>query len=249
MNMQYSKLKSSVANIKPIVAREFAAYFNSPIAYVFAAVFLVVTNFLFFQNFFLTGQATLRSWFGLLPWLFLLLAPAITMRAWAEEKKSGTMEFLLTLPIRDFEVVLAKFFSGLFFLLLTLALSFTLPVTIAVLGDIDTGTVIAGYVGGVLLGAMYLSFGLFVSSLTKNQIVAFLLSLSGLFIIFFIGSNNVLSFVTGPLASALQFVSSATHFNSVVKGIFDTRDIIYYVSFTALFLYLNVQSIGSRNWR
>lgn len=247
--MHSSKLKSYTGNIAPIFKREFAAYFNSPIAYIFAAVFLIVANFLFFQSFFLTGQATLRSWFGLLPWLFLLLAPAITMRAWAEEKKSGTIEFLLTLPIRDFEVVLAKFFSALLFLVLVLSLSITLPITIAVLGDSDVGTVIAGYAGGILLGAMYLAFGLLVSSFTRNQIVAFLVSLSGLFVIFFIGSNNVLSFITGPLASILQFISSATHFASVVKGIFDTRDIIYYLSFTALFLYLNIQSIGSRNWR
>jgi len=247
--MNSAPIKASIRNIKPLLKREFVSYFNSPIAYIFVAVFLVVVNWLFFQRFFLTGQASMRQWFGLLPWMFLLLAPAMTMRSWAEEKKTGTMEFLLTLPVRDWEVVIAKFLSAMLFLLLVLLLSVSVPVTVAVLGDIDTGVVIAGYAGAILLGALYVSFGLLVSSFTKNQIVAFLLSLASLFVIFFIGSNNVLSFVTGPIASIVQFLSSATHFNSIVKGIFDTRDLLYYISFTALFLYLNVQSISSRNWR
>jgi ABC-2 type transport system permease protein len=171
------------------------------------------------------------------------------MRAWAEEKKTGTVEFLLTLPIRDWEVVIAKFLSALVFLVVVLAFSLTIPITIAQLGDIDLGVIIAGYAGSILMGAMYLSLGLLISSFTRNQIVSFLFSLSVLFALFIIGSNNVLSFIQGPLASVMQFLSTATHFNSIIKGIFDSRDIIYYISFTALFIYLNVQSIGSRNWR
>ncbi len=171
------------------------------------------------------------------------------MRSWAEEKKTNTIEFLLTLPIRDGEVVAAKFLSSFLFLGLILALSLTLPVTVGRLGDLDAGVAAAGYVGALLLGGMYLSIGLLVSSFTENQIVAFLVSLSVMFGLFIIGSNNVLSFLSGPIAAVLQFLSTATHFNSVSRGIFDTRDIIYYLSFTALFLYLNVQSIGSRNWR
>jgi len=247
--MSLSTVKSNYNNIKPICKREFVSFFNSPIAYIFVAVFLIVINWLFFQRFFLNGQAAMRDWFGLLPWLFLLLAPAMTMRSWAEEKKIGTMEFLLTLPVRDWEVVVAKFLSSLSFLLLVLLFSVTVPITISWLGDLDIGVVIAGYVGAVLLGSMYLSLGLLISSFTRNQIVAFLLSLSILFVIFFIGSNNVLSFIAGPLADLIQFLSSATHFNSIVRGMFDTRDLIYYLSLTVLFLYLNVKSIGSRNWR
>lgn len=209
----------------------------------------MVMNWLFFQRFFLTSQANMREWFGLVPWLLLLLGPAITMRSWAEEKGSGTIEFLLTLPIRDWEVVLAKFLSALAFLIMVLVLSLTVPITIGRLGNLDAGVVVAGYVGSILMGAMYISLGLLISSFTRNQIVSFLISLAILFVIFFIGSNNVLSFVTGPLAAIVQFLSTATHFNSIVKGIFDSRDLVYYASFTALFLYLNVQSIGSRNWR
>lgn len=247
--MNTKPIKSSIANIKPIFKREFVSFFNSPIAYIFVAVFLVVTNWLFFTRFFLTGQANMREWFGLVPWLFLLLAPAITMRSWAEEKKSGTVEFLLTLPIRDWEVVVAKFLSSLSFLAVVLIFSLTIPITIGRLGDIDIGVIVAGYVGAILMGAMYLSLGLLISSFSKNQIVSFLISLAVLFGLFIIGSNNVLSFLQGPIATVMQFLSTATHFNSIVKGIFDSRDIIYYLSFTGLFIYLNIQTIGSRNWR
>jgi ABC-2 type transport system permease protein len=247
--MNKKSIQSNIANIKPIFKREFVSYFNSPIAYIFVAVFLIIINFLFFQRFFLNGQANMREWFGLIPWLFLLLAPSLTMRSWAEEKKAGTIEFLLTLPIRDWEIVIAKFLSAFSFMILVLVFSLVLPITMSRIGDLDMGVVIAGYIGAVLMGGMYLSLGLLLSSLTKNQIVSFLLSLTVLFIIFFIGSNNVISFISGPLATVIQFVSTATHFNSISKGIFDSRDLIYYISFTALFLYLNVQSIGSRNWR
>jgi ABC-2 type transport system permease protein len=247
--MNIKPIKSSINNIFPIFKREFVSFFNSPIAYIFVAVFLIVTNWLFFTRFFLTGQANMREWFGLVPWLLLLLAPAITMRAWAEEKKTGTMEFLLTLPIRDWEVVIAKFLSSLSFLIIVLIFSLSIPITIARLGNLDFGIIFAGYIGTLLMGSMYLSLGLLISSFSKNQIVAFLISLAVLFGLFIIGSNNVLSFVQGPIASVLQFVSTATHFNSIIKGIFDSRDIIYYISFTALFIYLNIQTIGSRNWR
>lgn len=247
--MNLSSIKTSLNRIRPIFKREFVSYFNSPIAYIFVAIFLVVTNWLFFQRFFLANEINMRNWFSLLPWVLLLLAPALTMRSWAEEKKSGTIEFLLTLPIRDVEVVLAKFFSSLGFLALTLLLSLSVPITLAFLGDLDGGVIFAGYVGAFLLGAMYISIGLFISSLTSNQIVAFLLSLAALFALFIIGSNNVLNFVSGPLASVFRFFSSGAHFESITKGIFDTRDIIYYLSSIVLFLYLNVQVIGSRKWK
>src|SRR3989338_11562529 len=146
MNLSIIVIKTSLSRIRPIFKREFVSYFNSPIAYIFVAIFLVVTNWLFFQKFFLSAEVSMRNWFSLLPWVFLLLAPALTMRSWAEEKKSGTIEFLLTLPIRDVEVVLAKFFSSLAFLALSLFLSLSVPITLAVLGDLDGGVIFAGYV-------------------------------------------------------------------------------------------------------
>ncbi len=126
-------------NIRALFWKEFKSYFSSPVAYIFIIAFLVVTNWLFFRTFFLTNQASLRPFFGLLPWLFLFLAPAITMRSWAEEKKLGTIEILMTLPVRDYEVVLGKFLSAFAFLALNLALTFPLVLTVVLLGDPDPG--------------------------------------------------------------------------------------------------------------
>lgn len=236
-------------NILTIFKKELASYFNSPVAYIFIAVFLVVANWLFFQNFYLIGQANMRSYFILLPWIFLFLSPAITMRIWAEEKKSGTIELLLTLPVKDWEVVLAKFLSSIAFLSFVLLLSLTIPLTVSRLGNMDWGPVIGGYIGAILLGGAYLSLGLFISSLTKNQIIAFLIGLVSCFIVFIIGADFVLQKMSGNIAPIFQFLGIGAHFNNIGKGIIDSRDLIYYISFIFLFLYLNVKSIESRNWR
>lgn len=247
--MRYARLQDSISNIIPLFKREFASYLNSPIAYVFVAVFFAAANWLFFQSFFITDQAVVQQWFNFLPWIFLLLAPAITMRSWAEEKRNNTIEFLLTLPVRDFEVVLAKFASSLVFLGLVLGLSISVPITVGRLGDMDTGAVVAGYMGALLLGGLYLSIGLLVSAFTKNQIVAFLVAASAMFVLIIIGSGQVLSHVSGVSAEVVQFLSAITHFNALSRGIIDTRDIAYFLSFTGLCLYLNVHAIASRNWR
>lgn len=236
-------------NIITIFKKEFASYFNSPIAYIFIAVFLLVSNWLFFQNFYLIGQADMRGYFMLLPWIFLFLTPAITMRIWAEEKKAGTIELLLTLPVKDWEVVFAKFISGLAFLSVVLLLSLTIPFTVTRLGNMDWGPVIGGYLGAILMGGAYLSLGLFISSLTKNQIIAFLLGIVCCFIIFIIGADFVLQKMSGSIVPIMQFIGIGAHFDNIGKGIIDSRDLIYYVSFIFIFLYFNVKSIESRNWR
>lgn len=236
-------------NIITIFKKEFASYFNSPIAYIFIAVFLLVSNWLFFQNFYLIGQADMRGYFMLLPWIFLFLTPAITMRIWAEEKKAGTIELLLTLPVKDWEVVFAKFISGLAFLTFVLLLSITIPFTVMRLGNMDWGPVMGGYLGAILMGGAYLSLGLFISSLTKNQIIAFLLGIVCCFIIFIIGADFVLQKMSGSLVPIMQFIGIGAHFENIGKGIIDSRDLIYYFSFIFIFLYLNVKSIESRNWR
>lgn len=237
------------SSIKPIYKRELAAYFNSPIAYIFIGVFLIVANWLFFQNFFLAGQASMRQYFGLLPWIFLFLTPAITMRVWAEEKLSGTEELLLTLPVRDGEVVLAKFLSSLTFLGIALGLSLSIPISVASLGNMDWGPVIGGYVGAILLGGAYLSLGLFISSLTKNQIVAFILGLASCFLVFIIGADFVTNSVAGWLGWLFNFFGISSHFYNIARGVIDTRDVIYYASFMGFFLWLNVKAVESRNWR
>jgi ABC-2 type transport system permease protein len=229
--------------------KELAGYFNSPIAYIFIGVFLVVGNWLFFKNFFLIGQVSMRSYFELLPWIFLFLSPALTMRLWAEEKKIGTIEFLLTLPVTDWQVVLAKFFGALAFLGLALALTLTLPFTLMFLGNVDAGPIIGGYIGALFLGGAYLALGLFISSLTKNQIIAFVLGLMACFSVFIVGANFVLLGAPQFLVPIMKFLGLGSHFYNIAKGVIDSRDIFYYLSFIFLFLFLNARVIESRGWK
>ncbi|RLC39215.1 ABC transporter [Candidatus Falkowbacteria bacterium] len=224
-------------------------YFNSPIAYIFIGVFLVVGNWLFFKNFFLIEQASLRAYFDLLPWIFLFISPAITMRLWAEEKKSGTIEFLLTLPVTDWQVVLAKFLGSLAFMFIALVLTVTLPISVALLGNIDLGPVIGGYLGALFLGGAYLALGLFISSITKNQIIAFILGLVACFIAFIIGADFVLIGAPQFMVPVLKFLGLGSHFYNIAKGVIDSKDIIYYLSFIFIFLWLNVRIIESRGWK
>lgn len=241
--------KDYINTIYILFKKELMSYFNSPIAYIFIGVFLVVGNWLFFSSFFIAGQASVRSYFALLPWMFLFLSPAITMRLWAEEKKSGTIEFLLTLPVTDWQVVSAKFLSGLAFLFITLLLSITLPISVSYLGQLDAGPVIGGYVGALLLGGSYLSLGLFISSLTKNQIVAFVLGLVASFSAFIIGADFVLAGAPAFAVPTMKFLGLGSHFYNIAKGVIDTKDIIYYGSFIFLFLWLNTRVIEGRTWK
>jgi len=243
MNKEYFR------TIYYLFKKELMSYFNSPIAYIFIAVFLVVGNWLFFKNFFLIGQANLRPYFDLLPWIFLFMAPAVTMRLWAEEKKSGTIEFLLTLPVTDWQVVIAKFLGALTFIIVALSLTFTLPLTVASLGNIDWGPVIGAYIGSVFLAGAYLSLGLFISSLTKNQIIAFILAMVASFVAFMIGADFVLFGAPQFLVPVMKFLGLGGHFYNISKGIIDSRDIIYYSSFIFLFLWLNTRVIESRGWK
>jgi len=225
------------------------SYFNSPIAYIFIGVFLVVGNWLFFKSFFLIGQASLRGYFDLLPWIFLFLSPALTMRLWAEEKKSGTIEFLLTLPVTDWQVVWAKFLGALSFLFISLLLSVSLPISISFIGDLEIGPVIGSYLGALFLGGSYLALGLFISSLTKNQIIAFVLGLVACFSAFIVGTEFVLMGAPKFIAPILKFLGLGGHFYNIAKGVIDSKDIIYYGSFIFLFLWLNARVIESRGWK
>jgi ABC-2 type transport system permease protein len=236
-------------NIYAIFKRELKGYFNSAIAYICITVFLVLVNWLFFRVFFFEGQAHLRNFFSLVPWVFLFFIPAITMRLWAEEKKLGTFEILMTLPVRDYEVVLGKFLASYLFLLITLILTFGIPASVAYLGDPDWGPVIGGYLGLLLMGGVYLAVGLFCSSLTLNQIVAFIISVTLSFALFIMGENIVLFALPDWLVAPVEYLSLNTHFASISRGVIDSRDVIYYLSAIFFFLYLNVRSLESRKWR
>jgi ABC-2 type transport system permease protein len=232
--------------VAAIFKKEFVSYFISPIAYVFIVVFLVGTNFMYFQPFFLFNQADMRNYFGLLPWVFLFFVPAITMRGWAEEKKSRTVELLLTWPVSDAQVVLGKFFASLAFLAVTVALSVTIPVTLFIIGSPDPGPIIGGYAGALLMGAAYLAIGLWVSSHTENQIVAFILAWVAMFALMIIGHPVVTLKAPTVLVPLFSFLGLFTHFESIERGVIDTRDVVYYLSMAGVFLFLNAQSLGGR---
>lgn len=235
-------------NVLAIFKKEFKSFFISPIAYVFITVYLVVTNFLFFQGFFIINQADMRGYFGLLPWIFLFFVPAITMRTWAEEKKAKTLELLQTWPVSDVQVVLGKFFASFCFLAIAILLSVTIPITVFLLGSPDPGPILGGYLGALLMGAAYLAIGLWISSLTENQIVAFIIGVVATFILFIIGNPFVTLVAPSALVPVLSFLGLGNHFESIERGVVDSRDIIYYLSVIGFFLFLNVQSLGSRKW-
>ena len=235
-------------NILIVLRKEFRGYFDSPIAYVFIIAFLSISAWLYFRSFFIAGQIQMRDYLFFLPWIFLVFIPAVSMRLWAEEKKMGTIEVLMTLPVRDYEVVWGKFLASFCFLFVTLALSFPIPLTLSLLGKVDMGPIIGGYVGALLLGGAYLAIGLFVSGLAENQIVAFIIAIILSFALFIIGEEIVLFSVPNALVPWFSYLGLGKHFASLQRGVIDSRDMVYYLSVIWFFLYLNIRTIENRNW-
>ncbi|MFH1643529.1 MAG: ABC transporter permease subunit [Patescibacteria group bacterium] len=227
-----------------LIKKELNFYFNTPLAYLIISVFVVVSGWLFVKPFFIIGQASMRGFFDLLPWLFMFLAPAITMASWAEEKKSGTIEILMTFPIETIKIVLAKFFSSLLFLITILICSLPIALMVGVLGNPDMGVIWSSYIGSVLLGAAYLAIGLWASSLTKNQIFAFLIALATNFLLFMSGSYFVTLTLPNFLARLGQLLGLGFHFTSIARGVLSLSDILYYVSVITFFLLLNLRSVN-----
>ena len=238
-----------MTNITAIFKKEFRSYFNSPIAYIFITFFLGISAWLFFRSFFFANQAEMRGFFGLMPWIFLFFIPAVTMKLWAEEKKLGTVEILMTLPIQDYEVVIGKFLASLALLIVTVLLSFVLPLSVMYLGDPDGGTLITGYLGLLLMGAAYISIGLFTSTLTENQIIAFIFGITVCFVLLIIGEDIVLFNAPNWLYPIFSYLGLGVHYSSILRGVLDSRDIIYYLSHIGFFLYLSTLSVESRKWR
>ncbi len=238
-----------MTNITAILKKEFRSYFNSPIAYIFITLFLALSAWLFFRSFFLINQAELRNFFTLMPWILLFFIPAVTMRLWAEEKKLGTVEILMTLPLRDYEVVLGKFLASFALLAVTVLFSLALPFSAMYLGDPDGGTLIAGYIGLLLMGGAYIAIGLCASTLTENQIVAFILGIIACFVLLIIGEDLVLFKAPDALFPIFSYLGLGAHYRSILRGVLDSRDIIYYLSVIGFFLYLSTLSVESRKWR
>jgi ABC-2 type transport system permease protein len=230
-----------------ISKREIRTYFNSPVAYIVVTVFAIITGYLFFTQLFLEKQADMRSFFGLMPLLFMFLIPAITMRLLAEEKGAGTLELLITMPISDWEVVLGKFLAALALLCTALGLTVVFALTVAKLGPIDRGPTLGGYIGLVLMGGAYVSIGLMASSLTRNQIVAFIVSFAICFTLYLFG--RLTQFVPQPVQPLVSFLSIDGHFENISRGVIDSRDVIYYLSVMAVCLLVATTSLESRKWK
>lgn len=232
-----------------VFKKEFLSYFASPIAYIYLFVYIGLTNWLFFKTYFLGGQATMRAYFGILPIVFLFFVPAVTMRLWAEEKKAGTIEILFTLPLEITEVVAGKFCAAYAFLTTSLFLSLSVPISVAVTGDPEWGPIVGGYVGAFLMGGAYLAVGMFVSNLTENQIIAFILGVVVTFIFYILGSPIVTFSMPNFLVPVISFLGLGNHYESIGRGVIDSRDIVYYLSMMGVFLFLNVYFIENRKWR
>jgi len=239
-----------MTRIRAVALRELRSYFNSPIAYVFLLVFAGSALFTFFNvgAFFSRGLADLRPLFDAVPFLMVLLVPALTMRLWAEESKQGTFEVLMTLPARDYELVAGKFVASWALLAGGLGLTLGLPFTVATLGDLDWGPVLGGYLGAVLLGAGYLAVGQFVSATTENQILAFILALVICLGLYGVGLETFAGLFPDHTAGVLRAVGTGSRFESIARGVIDARDLVYYLSLTVFFLAASVSALRIRRW-
>jgi len=236
--------------VKPIFKREFAGYFRTPVAYVFLVAFLVMSVALAFSRFggfFKAGIASLDTYFGFYPWLFLFIVPAAGMRLWSEEKRSGTSELLFTLPVTTLEAVIGKFLAGWAFLALAVLLSFPMAITIGYLGNPDWGIVFTSYLGAILMAGGFLGVCSLTSALTKNQVVSFVVSLCLCAVLVFLGYSGFTSFLEGFLpvgvSDAVSNFSFITHFNPMVRGIVDLKDVVFFLSLIGFTLFLNVVAL------
>jgi ABC-2 type transport system permease protein len=236
---------SAAGRIGSVFRREFGAYFASPLAGIFLVIYLFLSGIFTFQlgAFYERGQADLRPFFQGQPWLDLFLVPALSMRLWAEDRRTGTIELLLTLPVSVRDLVLGKFLAAWAFACAALALTVPLWVTVGWLGNPDHGAIVVGYLACALLSGTLLALGAFLSAFTKNQVIAFVLCGVAGFLLMVTGFPIVLDFVSGWLprvaVEAIGAMSALTHFDSMMRGVLDARDVLYFLSLTVAFLFLN----------
>jgi ABC-2 type transport system permease protein len=240
------KALPSLSNTNTIFRKELRSYFNSAVAYVVIVVFLAIVGWVYTSSMFLINVASLRLMFEWIPLVFLFVVPAITMRLLAEEKKAGTIELLTTKPLHDWEIVAGKFFAAWTLTGLALLPTLIYYITIAFLGDIDNGPVIGGYIGLLFMAGVYIAVGLLASSLTENQIVAFIVGLLLMFALFLM--DKVLIFIPEFMISVVEYLGIDFHFSNIARGVIDTRDVVYFLSVLGFSLYLSVVSLGRRKW-
>jgi ABC-2 type transport system permease protein len=235
-------------NIINIFTKEFMGYFTSPMAYIFLIVFSLVNGYFFSNTFFLIGQSDLRALFNIVPMVYLFFIPAITMSLIAREKNLGTMEVIATLPIKEYEFVLGKYFAALGLIVVGLLFTSIHFLTLVNFGtNIDYGALFTGYLGLFFAGAVYASMGTFASSLFDNQVVAFIIAVF-LVLLFFL-FDKLLIFVPSFMAAFIQYLSVDYHISNMSRGVIDSRNIIYFISVIGMFLFATVQVLASRKWK
>ena len=234
-------------NITAIYSRELKSYFSSPMAYIFLVIFSVINGYFFTNTFFLINQSDMRSLFSVIPLVFLFFIPAVTMGLIARERNSGTMEVISTLPVQDIELVVGKYMAALTLIAVALAFTFVHFITLLNVGtNVDFGAAICGYIGLLLLGAFYGAIGTFSSSLTDNQVVAFIISIA--FVLIFFMMDKVLIFVPAGITGVIQFLSVDFHLSNISRGVIDSRNLIYFGSMIWMFLILTVRILEIRKW-
>ena len=219
-----------------IVKRELSSYFSSPVAYVFLVIFLLLTGFFTFTagSFFERGEASLAAFFGWHPWVYLVLVPAVGMRLWAEERRSGTLELLLTMPVAPWQAIVAKFLASWIFLAVALALTFPAVITVNLLGDPDNGMIVAGYLGSFFLAGAYLAITCMTSAMTRNQVVAFILAVVICLFLILAGFNPVtdllVRWASPAVVDTVAAFSVVTHYDGFQRGVIDLRDLFFFLS-------------------
>ncbi|MAV65088.1 MAG: ABC transporter [Candidatus Marinimicrobia bacterium] len=235
-------------NTKIIFIKELRSYFNSPMAYIFLIVFAVTNGYFFTNTFFLFNQSDMRALFGIVPLIYLFFIPAITMSLIAKEKNSGTMEVISTMPIKDIEFILGKFFAALTLICVGLIITFVHLFTLMNVGtNIDFGSVFTGYLGILLLGAVYASIGTFASSITDNQVISFIISVF-IVLIFFL-MDKVIFFMPSYIQGLIQYISVEFHLSNMSRGVIDTRNLIYFISLITFFLFMTTRVLEMRKWK
>ena len=244
-------MKGHWAAVKTITKRELSAYFESPVAYVFLVIFLLLAGFFTFTfgGFFERGEASLAAFFNWMPWLFLFLVPAVGMRLWSEERRLGTIELLLTMPVATWQAILGKFLASWLFLAIALALTFPIVVTVNWLGDPDNGVIASGYVGTVLLAGAFLAVACMTSALTRNQVIAFILAVVVCLLLILVGFSPITDLLArwaAPwLVESVAKFSVLTHYDGFEKGVLDSRDVVYFFSVIAFTLFATGVAIRS----
>lgn len=239
-----------MSNVGVIFRREFRSYFDSPIAYIFVIVFLLLNAGFFMSGFFLSGEASLRAFFENLPLFNIFFLPAVAMGLWANDQQSGTFELLMTLPMKSWQIVLGKYLAALAFYGVTLLCTMALPVMVMALGNPDLGAMFTGYLGALLLGGLYLALGIFVSGLFTEQIAAFIVTCLGCLGLLLMGTGAVVmdGWVPGLGTFLSENVGFGNYWNSLQRGVIDLSAVLYFLSMSALFLALNTLSLERRRY-